>query len=388
MLALAAPGRSVQRVMDVNEVVRESARILGAVFCRGIRLDLDLARDETLIAGDPLDLQQLLMNLVINAAQAIGDRAAGTIRVRTQIEELGEHELRDRFGDQPVTAGPHAALEVSDTGCGMTPDAIRQMFDAFYTTKPAGRGLGLTVVRGIVRQHRAAYEIRSEVGRGTCFRVYFPAAEQTAARPLPPPSRPHWPAARGAALVVEDAPEVRRIVGDVLRAYGFAVREASDAQSALLELAKHGDEISLVLLDVANDRSQRVAPTLQAMRDRWPQLRIVVTTSGDDERDPALSPDDRVAVLPKPYGRLDLKRAIFGEVTASSTGRGDSDKQCPECRREALVPSARRITVDRGQVFDAPVPAVECTECGKMFARGRLPHVHDAPTDPPAPGAA
>jgi PAS domain S-box-containing protein len=387
MLALASPGRHVPRVVDVNDVVRESARIFEAPFCRGIRLELALAHDETLIDGDPVDLQQLLMNLVINAAQAIdskgdrssGDRAGGTIRVHTRLEDLREDDLRERFRDQPLAEGLHVALEVSDTGCGMTAEALRRMFDAFYTTKPTGRGLGLTVVRGILRQHRAGYEVSSEVGRGTSFRVYFRVADPSAARPVPPPARPHWPAARGEALVVEDATEVRRIVVAVLGAYGFAVREVSDGQSALMELAKRAEEISLVLLDLA---SNRAIPAIQSMRERWPELRIVITTSGDDQPVAEVASSDRIAVLQKPYGRLDLKRAIFGEVTASRVGAAGSEMLCPECRREALIPSTRRITVDRGRVFEAPVPAVECSECGKMFA-GALPR--DA-AEPPAPG--
>jgi PAS domain S-box-containing protein len=382
MLTLAVPGGNGLRVVDLNEIVRESARILEGSFCRGIPMELDLTPGELLTAGDPLDLQQLLMNLAINAAQAIGDRASGKIRISTRLEDLDEQDLRGRFVDQPLTVGSHVVLEVADNGCGMTPETTRRIFDPFYTTKATGRGLGLAVVRGILRKHAAAYEVTSEVGRGTSFRFLFPAAEATPARQLPPPSRPYWPSARGLALLVENSPEVRRIVVAVLTAYGFAVREMSDGQSALLELAKVGEEVTLVMLDSASPRANAA---LRSMRERWPELHVVVTTAGNDG--PTIEDvvsDEHVVVLEKPYGRLDLKRAVFGEAEPASPDEGPL--QCPGCGHGTLVPTSRRITVDRGEVYEVPVPAAECSSCGKMFAADaaheRLTHSQRTPRDP------
>ena len=318
LLVLGAAGRSIKRRIDLNQIVTENAQVLAA-FCRESRLDLDLGSDGMPLVGDSVQVQQVLMNLVINAAQAIGD-TKGTIRVRTRREHLEEKDMRWHAGDPSMSPGPCVVLEVMDTGCGLTPDEVHKIFDAFYTTKPTGRGLGLAVTRAILREHRAGLRVESEPGRGTSFHIYFPICEPASARPAAPMKRILWPSVRGTALVVEDAVEVRRIVTPILKTLGFEVREATGAQEALLELAKHGGVISLVLLDLGTPRATEAA--VRSMREHWPELHIVATTTAEE---PAAleSADPHLCLLPKPYGRLDLRRAIFGEGDQAAAS-GDS----------------------------------------------------------------
>jgi PAS domain S-box-containing protein len=321
MLSYAGKRRVVKRQVDLNQVVREMMRILSSSFLAKTNVELDLAPDLPAVNGDAAQVHQVLLNLVINAAQAIGDDV-GAIRVRTRACTLSDEDVVARFAGQQIAPGEHVMIEVTDTGCGMSPEILEQIFDPFFTTKPNGRGLGLAVLRGILREHRAGLEVSSTPGSGTTFRISFPASQARVARAAVRGDA-DWPTARGTVLVADDEVVIRSAVAQMLRALGFDVVEATDSQDALVQLMKRTD-VSLVLLDLSMPRL-KAEDALLVIRERWPALRVVVTTSGhESDVVDRVAKASGVAVLQKPFSLLDLKRAVFGEApeNASTSSRG------------------------------------------------------------------
>ena len=313
-LTFAGAGRGTRkRAVDLNVLVREITRALAGSFLRGVNVELDLAPSLPPTMGDPAQIHQVLMNLLINAAEAIGG-AAGTIRVRTSSDTLREEDLPARFGEQPMAPGDYVRLEVSDTGSGMPADVMAKIFDPFFTTKPSGRGVGLAVARGILREHRAGLEVTSEVGKGSRFAIWFSAPRVQSILTSARIAEAYWPGARGTVLVVDDEPLVRIAIVRMLEALGCEALEASNASEALLLLAKRRRDVTLVLLDLTSPRSG-LRETLPILRERWPDLKVILTTGSSLADDPELEAlATGTKVLQKPYGLGDLKRVLFGEA--------------------------------------------------------------------------
>jgi signal transduction histidine kinase len=179
MLAYAGKGRFVVRSVDLNKLVREISGFAQASFSKKVTLTLSLDDQLPLVQGDPGQIQQVLMNLIINAAEAIGDNP-GLVSVRTFKGSAEASDQEDQLRGDPV------CIEVSDTGCGMDAETQSKIFDPFFTTKFAGRGLGLAGVAGIVRGHKGTIRVESAPKRGTRFTVAFPASEGTAPETLSP----------------------------------------------------------------------------------------------------------------------------------------------------------------------------------------------------------
>lgn len=312
MLAHAQNGRA-RKPVDVNQLATELAHTLFASFSKRIAVELDLSPGLPSVLGDASRIHQVAMNLMINAAQAIGEHE-GVIHVRTSVVDLRDDELRTRFAGQGLTPGEHVLLEVSDTGSGIEPGLLPRIFDPYFTTKEAGQGIGLAVSQGIVRDHGGAIEVFSERGRGSSFRVLFPALRLRAVPASTRRAEEGWPVARGAVLVVDDDSWLRGAIARTLVALGFEAVEATDGQSALLQLAKRRREIALVIFDVTSPRPDDREAFL-VLRERWPDLKVILTTGGD-ELDLDVS-SGHVRLLSKPYGLLDLKRAISDDTDAA-----------------------------------------------------------------------
>jgi PAS domain S-box-containing protein len=322
-LALAGNGRAARKPIDVNQLAREITRTLSASLARGVRVELDLSPVVPSIAGDPSQIHQVAMNLILNAAQAIGD-ADGTIRLRTLAVDLREEDMQQRFAEERIAPGEYVLLEVSDTGSGISTDVMRRIFEPFFTTKPTGRGIGLAVSRGILREHRAGIEVESEAGRGSSFRLYLPVWRARGLRSSVRREEAPWPGAKGNVLVLDDDPVIRNSNVRCLADLGFEALESTSAQDALLQLAKRRSEISFVLFDLASlvsaggGLSDGSSEPLAVLRERWPDLKVILTVGGEE-----LEPDvlgEGVRVLAKPYSLLDLKRAISGDLDSSRRG--------------------------------------------------------------------
>ncbi|OGK89213.1 MAG: hypothetical protein A2X52_09215 [Candidatus Rokubacteria bacterium GWC2_70_16] len=298
LLAFSRLQAIAPRVVDLNEVVGGMAQMLRRLIGEDIALDAALGAGLWLVKADPHQLEQVVMNLAINARDAMPH--GGRLRVETANAELDEAFARQRPG---ATAGPHVQLAVSDTGGGMD-EAIRaRVFEPFFTTKEPGKGtgLGLSTVYGIVKQHDGYIEIESAPGRGATFRVYLPRTEAPA-EPLEPDAGGRSAAGGSETiLLVEDEAEVRQIAHEILTALGYRVLEAGRPAEAVGVLAAHPGPIHLLLTDVV--MPEMSGPQLAArLTVERPGLRVLfVSGYTADALGPrgALAPG--VALLQKPF---------------------------------------------------------------------------------------
>lgn len=250
MLAYAGKGKLVTDRVDLSELVRGTAALLEVTVSKNTRLDLRLAGQLPPVLADPTQLRQIVMNLVINAADAILG-PSGQITVTTFSRQADAALLNSSLGNPDLPPGTYVGLDVQDNGSGMSPETIARIFEPFFTTKFSGRGLGLSAVLGIVQSHRGALFVESSPGRGSTFRLLLPATSGPSV-----PSGSPFPAAaartvlRGTVLIVDDEEAVRSVAGAVLQVHGAAILAASSGEDALDQLRAFGPRPALVLLDV------------------------------------------------------------------------------------------------------------------------------------------
>jgi PAS domain S-box-containing protein len=253
LLAYSGRGKSSVRPLDLNQLVEEMTHLLGTSISKKATMRLNLHPHLPLMEADPAQIQQVVMNLVINASEAMGEQN-GVITLSTRLEEVGPTAPDSIQEDQPIRPGPHVALEVSDNGCGMAPEVLKQIFDPFFTTKFTGRGLGLSAIHGIVRGYRGSIQVSSEPGRGSTFKLLFPAAQgQAVPEPTDPPLPRHATGKEGGGgtvLVVDDEAEMRSVLAAALGRVGIGVLQARDGMEALSLFREHRERIRLILMDL------------------------------------------------------------------------------------------------------------------------------------------
>ena len=250
MLAYAGKGRFVIETLDMSTLVREISALVRTSISKSVELKLELAPDLPLIEADPAQMQQVVMNLVINGAEAIGEDAGGTVEIRTSLRELNEREATEFFGPGQFSREPYVQLEVSDTGHGMDEATKARIFDPFFTTKFTGRGLGLAAVQGIIKAHGGAIRVHSTPGLGTSFLILLPArprkrATASAEQPQGLSIRPG-----SAALVIDDEQVVRALAHTVLSGKGMRVWTADNGKAGVELFREHNQELSVVVLDL------------------------------------------------------------------------------------------------------------------------------------------
>jgi signal transduction histidine kinase len=195
LLAYAGRGEFTIEPVSLPETARKMTKLLQSSIPSRVDLRFDIANNVPPVAGDPSQIQQVLMNLIINAAEAIGENE-GVILVSIRPREIEQPVPFGDFGGGPIASGRHVVIEVRDTGCGMNDDTKSRVFDPFFTTKFMGRGLGLAAVLGIVRRHKGSINVHSVLGRGTTFEVVLPAKEECI-RPSKSTPLPGDPSATG-----------------------------------------------------------------------------------------------------------------------------------------------------------------------------------------------
>jgi len=279
MLAYAGKGRFVVEPTNLSRLVEELAHLLHISISKKILLRCQLAEELPAIEADPAQLRQVAMNLVINAAEAIDD-TEGVIAISTGVMQCNEDYLRGNHLIEPPAPGQYVYLEVTDTGCGMDAETRARIFDPFFTTKFTGRGLGLAAVLGIVRSHRGTLKVESEPGRGTTFRVMFPASAKTAAPAGSSGNAPPW-CGTGTILLVDDEEAVRNVAGRMLERCGFAVLRASDGREAVELFRARASDIVCVLLDLAMPRMDG-EETYRELRRIQPGVRVVLASGYSD----------------------------------------------------------------------------------------------------------
>jgi len=315
MLAYSGKGRFMVQPLNLSNLVEELTHLLESSISKKALLRKRLPADLPAMAGDATQLRQIVMNLITNASDALGDDA-GVISISTGTVHVDQAYLSSTYIDDRLPAGRYVYLEVSDTGCGMDAETQARMFDPFFTTKPTGRGLGMAAVLGIVRGHEGALKVYSEPGLGTTIKVLFRCIEEPAeALVLPPETmtvdNQVW-TGTGSVLVADDEEVVRQVARATLELAGFTVIEAEDGQEALDIFRKHADEIVVVLLDLSMPRMGG-KEALQAMRQLRPDARIVLS-SGFNEQDTISRLAGRrfSGFIQKPYKPTDLLATLRG----------------------------------------------------------------------------
>ena len=249
MLAYSGRGRFVIQAVDLSAYIRETITLIEASIPKNVDLRLDLAPDLPRVDADTAQLQQLVMNLVVNGAEAIGE-GGGRLSITTRLQAVDEAYIGTLRLPENVEPGPYVVLDVQDTGCGMDEATVARIFEPFFTTKFAGRGLGLAAVQGIVRGHKGAIKVYSEPGKGTKFRVLLPAATAAQPRFHEEPVAVTACAGGGTVLLVDDEPVVRQTGKAALERLGYRVIVAEDGRSAVELFRANPDGIRLIVLDM------------------------------------------------------------------------------------------------------------------------------------------
>ena len=273
MLAYAGADEIESEPVVLPSLVHDMSRLLETVVSAKTVLEYDLSPDTPPVLGDPGQLTQVVMNLLTNAAEALED-SDGRIVVRTRTLDL-EHEKTVAYPESPLPAGRYVALEVEDTGCGMTPETVRRIFDPFFTTKFTGRGLGLAAVLGILRAHGGAIDIVSTPDLGTRFQVLFPPAEVRANRPAEDQEPQSDRTETATVLVIDDDQDSREITADCLRHAGLEVISAEDGEIGAEIFRVRSDEIHIVVLD-STMPGLSGPDTFDRIRSVQPDARIVL----------------------------------------------------------------------------------------------------------------
>ena len=307
LLTFARGGSVLPETLDLNALVDETLALVSHTLDPNIALEFRPDENLSAIRADASQMQQICMNLVINARDAVNGR--GLITVATTNVNVDE-ELKEQL--RLEGSGPCARLVVTDDGCGMPPEMCQRIFEPFFSTKKeqGGYGLGLSVVYGIVEAHRGGLQVRSEVGKGTRIEVYFPATKEK------PEERrveetPVQTAFQGSetVMVVDDESIIRTLVTDILSRDGYTVLEAESGDRAL-ELFRTKEDIDLIVLDQIMPGMCGTA-TLEALRSIKPDLRCIFSSGhGADAIDTGLLSDDRVSLVEKPYQADDLAAQV------------------------------------------------------------------------------
>lgn len=312
MLAYAGKGRFLVESIDVSRLVNEIATLVTASVPRNVQIQLDLGRDLPPVDADPTQVQQIVMNLVINGAEAVG-KASGVVKVSTVVRDA---EAAMAAGGLRVGAelrpGKYVVIDVSDNGSGMDQNTMLQIFDPFFSTKFTGRGLGLAAAQGIVRAHRGAIVVYSEPGFGSRFSVYLPAAIPAAPKPqaATADATPADLSGSGTVLVIDDEEVVRSTAKGTLSNYGYHVLTAENGQTGVDLLRRFAGQVDLVLLDMTMPVMSG-EETLRQIR----RIRIdmpVILSSGFDQSEAVrrFTKGGIAGFIQKPYTSTALAEAV------------------------------------------------------------------------------
>jgi CheY-like chemotaxis protein len=268
----------------------------------------DLAQDLPAIPANPAQIRQIVMNLIMNASDAIGDRD-GVIRVTTRHATLRESAPVS----ESLSGGDCLVLEVSDNGCGMSRETKDRVFDPFFTTKSAGHGLGLAVVSGIVRSLGGGIRIRSKPGKGSTFQVLLPCTESTGTpttSSISANEAPSGPFQNAVVLIVEDEDPLRQGVVKMLCKNGFRVLEAANGSVAIDLLRANKGKIDLILLDMTIPGASSCEVVAEAAQSR-PDAKVVLTSAyGEEMLAPLMSASQIRGFIRKPFQFVDLTQTL------------------------------------------------------------------------------
>jgi PAS domain S-box-containing protein len=314
LLVYAGRGQVSLQLVQLDDLVRECVRLLQATAPERVQLRAELDTREHWINADAGQVRQVIVNLVTNALEAVGENA-GRVVVRTRVEPFDAQTLARFSVRTRATPGRFVVLEVEDTGVGIGAEQLSRIFEPFYTSKFTGRGLGLASVRGIVRGHDAALNVRSAPGQGSTFQIVWSLADAPSApkTPVLPRSAP-WRGS-GQALLVDDDPVVRRALARQLELLGFIVTEVDSGESALeiFRAAPAGFRVAVVDRTMPGLSGDRL---IELLHDIAPTLPVVLV-SGYSAMGPVAA-DEHVVFLAKPMTVAELRQVVSKLLDAES----------------------------------------------------------------------
>lgn len=312
MLAYACRGRFVLETLDLNRLINESTHLLGVSVGKNVELRRTLAADLPAVTADASQIRQIVMNLVINASEAIGERG-GVIEITTGVARVDAAYLAGVRHAAEMTVGEHVFVEVDDNGSGMDAGTLERIFDPFFTTKFTGRGLGLAAVIGIVRGHKGGLDVKSEKGRGSTFKLLLPVAKDRSAKAVVEAASGADEAAyrgSGRVLVVGDEEPVRTVATRMLEGMGFSVECASDGLDGVEKFAADPTGYVLVLLDLTMPQLNG-EEVFRRMRRIRPEVRVVLMSGySEQEAISGFVGQGLAGYLHKPFGQEQFVAAI------------------------------------------------------------------------------
>ncbi|MBV7332173.1 response regulator [Chloroflexi bacterium TSY] len=318
LLAYTGQGAFVLEAVDINQLILDNSGLLDAVLPKNSELQLQLSPDLSTIEIDRGHAQQITMNLVINAAEAI-ENQTGLIRIETGEDNILENESQSYIGIERLVPGRYVYLKISDNGSGMEPSTIDRIFDPYFTTKPTGSGLGLSATLGIVQRYGGGLSVDSQVGQGTTFSLFFPAREGTEQLEAKIDYQsPCHMNNLGSVLVVDDEAPVREAINDILKTEGLKVITANNGQDGLDKFQKNRNEIDLVLLDMQMPVMSG-EETFYELRKIDPSLKIILS-SGYNEQEVTKNfrREKQTGFLQKPYDSHILLSTIQNALMSDS----------------------------------------------------------------------
>jgi two-component system cell cycle sensor histidine kinase/response regulator CckA len=312
LLAYAGKGQFRVEQLDLSELVRETSELLRITVAHGAELHLRTKPHIAKVKADATQMRQVVMNLFTNARDAVGNQ--GSITVRTGELAASEVVVTEYLNQPDPEAKRFVFLEVEDTGQGMSAATAARIFDPFFSTRPSGRGLGLSAVLGIIRSHGGAMSVRSSEGLGTTMRVLLPATSHLTAQPKLRLATDAAARERGGGhvLVVDDQEAVRAMLGQLLQRLGYSVTQAANGNKALRALEHEAADAACVLLDLsmpAEDGSQ----IAQRISERHPQLPIIFMSGYEAQSVPVAD-----GFLHKPFTLEELRTTLSSVITRTT----------------------------------------------------------------------
>jgi len=310
MLAYAGKGSYEMRVINLNEMVKTMGKLIRASVSSNIALKIKLESNLPGIEGDAAQIQQLILNFIVNSADAIGS-ASGEIKVSSGMRQMTHAQLSQLFNGSELPEGEYVILEVRDTGCGMDKAMQDKIFDPFFTTKETGSGLGLSAVLGIVRGHSGALQVLSTPGKGTAFRVYLPSTAQAFSEQAVSTVEVDAWRGDGKVLVVDDDLRVRNVAKSFVEKMNFDVITAEDGKEGLAVFSQQHDNLVAVLLDMTMPVMGGV-DAMAGMRAVNARVPVIIVSGYSEVEAGALIRGDRPdAFLQKPFKAKALKAALY-----------------------------------------------------------------------------
>lgn len=319
LLAYAGKTEFIIKPLNLTALVREMTNILRVSISKKARIEFNLDDTIPAIDADQTQIRQIIMNLLINASEALPD-GKGTITISTGTTRLHSKDLSKLMLAESIIPGDYVFLELSDSGCGISPKVRKKIFDPYYSTKEGGRGLGLASVLGIVRGHKGAIGLHSEPGKGTSFKIIFHISRHAAAEEhITSPPNHYSTTGQGRVLLIDEEKTTRRTTKEMLQQLGFEVLTASQEDKALRLLKRFKDTIHVIILDQTRSHKSctELLAEFNAIQNNLP---VIISSTDADSRYRRLVNDKRIAgFLHKPYSFEQFAEVIDTVIPAIKT---------------------------------------------------------------------